>query len=117
MSGVIGAGQPCLVKGCTAKIVVRNFVEGDKQTGYIPPRMTDEPNDLQATELREAAAELRERAAVLEAKADAMRLFAIPNPETDRTVIDPEKYLEWWRIGADPETAPRIPINTTSQSD
>ena len=109
MSGVTCEGEPCLVKGCTAKIVVRNFVEGKDQKGYIHPRTTDQPNDLQEAELRKAAAELREQASALEVRADGVRLFAIPNPDTDRTVIDPEGFLDWYRRGSDLETAPRIP--------
>ncbi len=115
LSGVTAKGARCLVRGCDAKILVRNFVEGSHQVGFIPPTFTGHRNELQAQELLNQAKALRAEAALLMTKADQMeataptlKLYKIPDLERDQTEIDPEKYLEWHRSG-DSENPPRIP--------
>ena len=78
MTGITMEGQNCLVKGCSAKIAVRNFVMGNRQRGYIVPQMTDLPNELQAADLHEQAAELMRQAAELQDRAETIRLYKVP---------------------------------------
>jgi len=117
MSGVTMKGCDCLVENCTGKIVVRNSVERrDRKadSGYIIPTPTEEPNVLQAAELTKRAEQLRIQAQELEDQARAIRLYAIPNPETDRTVIDPKRYLEWHQKGEPSDDSWRIPLSTVA---